>query len=515
MCSLSPTNLHRHAAAVNEITTASNCQELKSRLKLTLPDKFTGKDICNFLIDISCTPRVKGSNLGKLLNNLLQLYQKTDSSKNDVNAMLKHCSEEPNLNILRECLSTFPVQFDRDLNPPLFRLIQKATAMHEARLVSALKGTKLKDFHIVRRLGKDAKLKGRGGQYEGAQSIVFAVKLKKRPELGEFALKFCLSELDESADLYDQFHSDLLARADKSPRRLPSHPNIIPVLHTFTDASKSLRDVSVSTRQLLEVYGGAICLCNSLFIISKAWPSSLQRRMQIPETYDRSHERRCLVFTKQLLRAVRHLNQHRIVHRDIKPDNILVSPQALALVDLGEALDCAEDDLDQFFFPYETRDRKLGGAPQNLPPEILVPRPHKGLKLNYVKTDVWAVGLVLYKMLAGDEAPYKCAGGKKHSRVISKDWLLNDPQWQILPACYTKETQRLCQGLLQIDLASRFDIDTAIKSVDAAIEAASQQTVSVCHDQVDMYLIVLDCCWLPSIFLDFTNAFVVIVLSSL
>ena len=319
----------------------------------------------------------------KLLQ-FLQLYQKKHSSNNNLTTMLEHCSEGSSLEMLQECLFAFPVQLDRGLNSPLFRLLQKATATQEARCVAALKGTKLKDFDIIRRLGKDKKLKGKGGRYEGAQSIVFAAKLKQRPELGEFALKVCLSSRDDVDDLYDQFHSDLLVRVDKTPRRLPSHPNVVPVLHTFTDASEPLRSVSVSTRQLFDLYGEGICLSNSLFTVGKAWPSSLEQRLPLSNAYDRSHERKCLILAKQLLRAVRHLNRHRIVHRDMKPDNVLVASQALAVVDLGEALDCAENDLDQFLLPYEMRDIKLGGATQSLPPEILCPRPQKGYTMHLV-----------------------------------------------------------------------------------------------------------------------------------
>ena len=88
------------------------------------------------------------------------------------------------------------------------------------------------------------------------------------------------------------------------------------------------------------------------------------------------------------------------------------------------------------------------------------------------------MGLILYKMLAGDDTAYKCAGEKGHSRVKSKDWTDKNPQWQILPPQYTNETHKLCQGLLQIKLESRFDVDTAIESVDAAIEAAFSENTT-------------------------------------
>ena len=83
-------------------------------------------------------------------------------------------------------------------------------------MVDALRGTTLEDYTITGRLGKDPNRKQ--GSYEGAQSVVFGAKLKKRPDLGSFALKVCLIYLcrTESCFLWHSAFESTLALAFES-----------------------------------------------------------------------------------------------------------------------------------------------------------------------------------------------------------------------------------------------------------------------------------------------------------
>jgi serine/threonine protein kinase len=157
----------------------------------------------------------------------------------------------------------------------------------------------------------------------------------------------------------------------------------------------------------------------------------------------------------QLLSAVAHLKAHRIVHRDIKAvsapfpsfvrpvlteislchtcscpeilrvqtvrqDNIMLQSCApsggggggggaaqeerLVLIDFGQCLDCAHYQLDGFKMPMLTP-MSRGGAPGFLAPEVVTPRPGPRTVIDYAKNDDWAVGMLLYAMLAGPGAP--------------------------------------------------------------------------------------------------------------
>jgi serine/threonine protein kinase len=77
----------------------------------------------------------------------------------------------------------------------------------------------------------------------------------------------------------------------------------------------------------------------------------------------------------RLLSAVCHLVAHRIVHRDIKTDNILLSacadsstdckgaPLLVMLGDFGECLDLEQEGFDEFLMDFRNRQTPRGGAP--------------------------------------------------------------------------------------------------------------------------------------------------------
>ena len=86
-------------------------------------------------------------------------------------------------------------------------------------------------------------------------------------------------------------------------------------------------------------------------------------------------ERVLLILAMQLLGAVSHLHKHRIVHRDIKADNVMIREREsegnieFVLIDFGCALDCQRYELDEFNMPYPVPMSK-GGAPGYLAPEV-------------------------------------------------------------------------------------------------------------------------------------------------
>ncbi len=94
---------------------------------------------------------------------------------------------------------------------------------------------------------------------------------------------------------------------------------------------------------------------------------------------------------RQLADALHHLHRRKIFHRDIKPQNIIITPDgAVKLVDFGLAIHRAED-------PETTGITTFGTVPY-CPPEW-------GLaKLDDPLWDLYALGVVFYEMLTGTVA---------------------------------------------------------------------------------------------------------------
>jgi serine/threonine-protein kinase len=106
---------------------------------------------------------------------------------------------------------------------------------------------------------------------------------------------------------------------------------------------------------------------------------------------ERFEPARAVAIVRQLLLALSHAHYHGVIHRDIKPSNILLARRGAGtravLIDFGLA--SLADEL-----PLTGAGMCLG-SPSYLAPERLLGQPHDA------RTDLYAVGVVLYEMIAG------------------------------------------------------------------------------------------------------------------
>jgi tRNA A-37 threonylcarbamoyl transferase component Bud32 len=100
---------------------------------------------------------------------------------------------------------------------------------------------------------------------------------------------------------------------------------------------------------------------------------------------------RVLALLDQLCDGLAHAHRHGLVHRDFKPDNVLIEPTDdgvhARIVDFGIAADVAEHRI--------TTDGLVLGTPHYMAPEQAV-----GKRLDQ-RADLYALGVVLYEMIAG------------------------------------------------------------------------------------------------------------------
>src|SRR5437867_10566125 len=93
----------------------------------------------------------------------------------------------------------------------------------------------------------------------------------------------------------------------------------------------------------------------------------------------------------EVLDALAHAHEHGIAHRDIKPDNIVLSPQGAVLVDLGIARAIAHSGEDRV-----TRSGFVVGTEEYMSPEQAAGAPDVD-----GRTDLYSLGVVLFEALAG------------------------------------------------------------------------------------------------------------------
>ena len=142
-------------------------------------------------------------------------------------------------------------------------------------------------------------------------------------------------------------------------------------------------------------------------------------RLEERTTYDEGSARD---LTRNLLKALAHLEEHSIVHRDLKLAALMLrsadSDSDGVLIDFGLAERCQGRNLTQ-----------QCGTPAYVAPEMLR-EPCEGYGCD---VDVWAAGVILFTLLGG-YAPFRASkagerGERELYRLIEKQPLEFDPQW--------------------------------------------------------------------------------------
>ncbi|KAK0205556.1 other/ULK/ULK protein kinase [Desarmillaria ectypa] len=104
-------------------------------------------------------------------------------------------------------------------------------------------------------------------------------------------------------------------------------------------------------------------------------------------------------FLRQLARALKFLRHHNLIHRDIKPQNLLLKPATPEELAKGHPLGVPILKVADFGFarslPSAMMAETLCGSPLYMAPEIL------GYNKYDAKADLWSVGAVLYEMSVG------------------------------------------------------------------------------------------------------------------
>ncbi|EDV22496.1 uncharacterized protein TRIADDRAFT_28806 [Trichoplax adhaerens] len=151
---------------------------------------------------------------------------------------------------------------------------------------------------------------------------------------------------------------------------------------------------------------------------------------QILEDDNRLMEDQIRTIAKQLVSALYYLHSNRILHRDIKPQNILLCKNGIIkLCDFGFARAMS---INTFVLT------SIKGTPLYMSPELVEEKPYD------YKTDLWSLGCILYELHKGEPPFYTNSIFQLVSKIVKVD----------LNAMHRITTDFL-QGLLQKDAGLR------------------------------------------------------------
>lgn len=141
--------------------------------------------------------------------------------------------------------------------------------------------------------------------------------------------------------------------------------------------------------------------------------------------------------SKQLVNALRYLSKKNIFHRDLKPQNILLTEDHnIKITDFNFARTLYETDLAQ----------TLCGTPLYMAPEIIAAESYT------TKADLWSIGIILYEMIYG-EHPY----GKTFTILdLAKKIKTKEI---VYPKIVSNDCISLIKGLLNVNPSERINWD--------------------------------------------------------
>ena len=151
------------------------------------------------------------------------------------------------------------------------------------------------------------------------------------------------------------------------------------------------------------------------------------------------------VYVLQIIKALKYLHSHRIIHRDLKLGNLFINEKMeLKVGDFGLATKLEFDG---------ERKRTVCGTPNYIAPEIL-----EGKTGHSFEVDIWSLGVIIYTLIIG-KPPFETNNVKETYKRIKND-NYSFPE----NALISEPSKELIQSILVLDPNKRPNLDQILVS---------------------------------------------------
>ncbi len=208
-------------------------------------------------------------------------------------------------------------------------------------------------------------------------------------------------------------------------------------------SERFLREIEISARlthpHILPLYESGQADGLLFFVMPFVEGESLRERMNREGPLPLEE---ALEITEQIAEALQHAHDHRILHRDVKPENIMLSGNQAFLADLGIARAMGEAGTDHL-----TRTGLAVGTPLYMSPEQA-----SGLARLDGRADIYSLACVLFEMLSG-EPPFN---GPTAQAVLAKHAMEAVPSLRVMRSAMSASIEMAIRRALEKTPADRY-----------------------------------------------------------
>lgn len=192
-------------------------------------------------------------------------------------------------------------------------------------------------------------------------------------------------------------------------------------------------------------------------ITMKYYPDDLLKLLISPKRTPLSDQIK-IKYSIELVKAVMYLHQEGIIHRDIKVDNILVSPKEINLTDFGLACRLSDPEISN----------RTGSLPY-IAPEFFFWKTKKGTPI-----DVWSIACTLW-LLWAEEGSYPWHGKASKENPDSKSIVDRMRQFDLNPPDPDLKLLCILWNMLRFLPTNRISLKEALTSLEELANALSKE----------------------------------------